>query len=295
MGRALPTSPDHRLRGTRPPLGERAQILRNTAGVVERQRAAGTLLSGAPLGYCPSLLPLGGRVCAGLSARPYFAAHREVMLSLMRLVAHCRDSWVWCLRAPAHMRPPLSDRFLIDYFPRSLEGDPPLLPYARRPPRTPAMKRPARGSTAHPPSGGRRRHTGCTCLEHGVPFCARCRSLGTGISCCCWAGHEGHTGSSAGPSRPRAPPQVTPGRQVLVPEARRAGAAALEPARPASQGLPSLGPPATCQCTAPPRKLGTRPSSALGPDDCRPAKRGRLIGITGRTWEEWGHNQRVGR
>ena len=35
-GRALPASPDHRLWGTRLPLGERAQILRKAAGVVER-------------------------------------------------------------------------------------------------------------------------------------------------------------------------------------------------------------------------------------------------------------------
>ena len=85
VGRALPASPDHRLRGTRLPLGERAQVLRKAVGLVERHLATGTLLSGAPLGRCHSLLPLGGRVCAGLSARPYFAARHEVMLQLMRL------------------------------------------------------------------------------------------------------------------------------------------------------------------------------------------------------------------
>ena len=117
VGRALPASPDHRLRGTRLPLGEQAQVLRKAVGLAERHLAAGTLLSGAPLGRCRSLLPLGGRVCAGLSARPYFAARHEVMLQLMRLATHCRDSWVRRLRAPACMRPPLSDRFLMDYFP----------------------------------------------------------------------------------------------------------------------------------------------------------------------------------
>ena len=91
VGRALPASPDHRLRGTRLPLGERAQILRKAMGLAERHLEAGTLLSGAPLGRCRSLLPLGGRVCAGLSARPYFAARPEVMLQLMRLATHCRD------------------------------------------------------------------------------------------------------------------------------------------------------------------------------------------------------------
>ena len=88
MGRALPAFPNHRLRGTRLPLGERAQILRKAVGLAERHLAAGTLLSGAPLELCRSLLPMWGRVCAGLSARPYFAARREVMLQLLRLATH---------------------------------------------------------------------------------------------------------------------------------------------------------------------------------------------------------------
>ena len=59
VGRALPASPVHRLRGTRLPPGERAQILRKAVGLAERHLAAGTLLSGAPLGRCRSLLSLG--------------------------------------------------------------------------------------------------------------------------------------------------------------------------------------------------------------------------------------------
>ena len=75
-----------------------------------------------------------------------------------------------------------------------------------------------------------------------------------------------------------APPRVAPGRQVLVvPEARRAGAAALSSslgrARLASQALPDSGPPAARRCAAPPKVRGTRPSPALGPDASRPAKR----------------------
>ena len=124
-GRALPASPDHRLRGTRLPLGERAQSLRKAVRLVERHLVAGTVLCGIPLGWCRSFLPLGGRVCAGLSARPFFAARHEVMLQLMRMVTHCRDSWVWRLRPLARMRPPLGDCFLMDYYPRPLEGGPP--------------------------------------------------------------------------------------------------------------------------------------------------------------------------
>ena len=135
-------SPDHRPRGTRLPLAERAQFLRKAVGLVERHLAAGTLLTGVPLGRCCSLLPLGGRVCVGLSARPLFAARHEVMLQLMRLATHCWDSWVRRLRAPARMRPPLGNRFLMDYFPRPLEGGAPLLSYARRPLRAPCVNRP---------------------------------------------------------------------------------------------------------------------------------------------------------
>ena len=51
-GRVLPASPDHRLRSTRLPLGERAQVVRKAAGLVERHLVAGTLLCGAPLERC---------------------------------------------------------------------------------------------------------------------------------------------------------------------------------------------------------------------------------------------------
>ena len=234
VGRALPASPDHRLRGTRLPLGERAQILRKAMGLAERHLAAGALLSGAPLGRCRSLLPLGGRVCAGLSARPYFAARHEVMLQLMRLAAHCRDSWARRLRAPARMRPQHGDRFLMD-------------------------------------------SQGALCLVHRAPSCARCGSLGWGISRCCRAGHTGHAGPSGTLSCPVVPPRIAPGRQVLVPEARRAGAVALSSllgrARPASQALPDSGPPAARRCAAPPRVPGTRPPLAPGQNASRPSKR----------------------
>ena len=76
VGRATPASPDHRLRGTRLPLGDLAQVLRKAVGLAERHVAAGALLGGAPVRRCRSLLHPGGRVSAGLSARPYFAAPR---------------------------------------------------------------------------------------------------------------------------------------------------------------------------------------------------------------------------
>ena len=143
VGQVLPASPDHRLRGTRLPLGEGAQVLRKAVGLAERHLAAGALLGGA-----------GRGVCAGLSARPFFAARHEVMLQLMRLAAHCRDSRARRLRTPARMRPQHSDRFLMDYFPHPLEGGPPLLPYARRPPRAPARSVPLAAPQRSRPLGG---------------------------------------------------------------------------------------------------------------------------------------------
>ena len=50
VGRALPASPDHRLRGTRLPHGERAPIMHKAVGLAEHHLAAGTRQSGAPLG-----------------------------------------------------------------------------------------------------------------------------------------------------------------------------------------------------------------------------------------------------
>ena len=170
-----------------------------------------------------------------------------------------------------------SNRFLMDYFPRPLEPPPPLLPYARRPQRAPARSVPLAAPQRSRPPGAGSGTQGAFCLEHGTPSCARCRSFGWGISRCCRAGHEGHAGPSGGPGCPVAPTRVAPSRQVLVPEAQRAGAAALSPwlgrARPASQALPDSGPPAARRCAAPPRVLGTRPSPALGPDAFKPAKR----------------------
>ena len=49
-GWALSASPDHRLWGTRLPLGERAQILRTAAGLVERHLVAHGLLPPPPRG-----------------------------------------------------------------------------------------------------------------------------------------------------------------------------------------------------------------------------------------------------
>ena len=176
-----------------------------------------------------------------------------------------------------HVLAPLDVFFTCITSPDPSRGGGGFLPYARRPPRAPPRSAPLAATQSSRPPGAGSGTQGALCLEHGATSCARYRSLGWGISRCCWAGHEGHTNPSGGPRCPKAPPRVAPGRQVLVPEDRRAGAAALSSwlgrARPASQALPNSGPPASRRCTAPPRTLGTRPSSAPGPDDPRPSKR----------------------
>ena len=174
VGRALPASPNHRVRGMRLPLGERAQGLRKAAGLVERHPMAGTLLCRAPLGRCRSLLHLAGRVCAGSSARPFFAACHEVMPHLMRLATQCWDTSVRHLRTPARIQPQQGDRFLMDYFSRLLEGGPSLVPYARRPPGAP----PKSVLLACHPLGASSGAQGTLCLEHRAPSGPRCGSLG---------------------------------------------------------------------------------------------------------------------
>ena len=50
------------------------------------------------------------------------ARSSQLATQLMRLATHYRDTWVRRLRTPALMRLPLGDRFLMDYYPRPLEG-----------------------------------------------------------------------------------------------------------------------------------------------------------------------------
>ena len=214
VGRALPASPDHRLRGTRLPLGERAQILRKAVGLAERHLAAGTLLSGAPLGRCCSLPPLGGprvRRTFGLpvlrgTPRGDGAAHAPGD-ALPGLVGPALASA--CPHAATSGRPLLTGLFPTP--PRGGGGGAPL-PYARRPPRAPPPSVSLAAPQRSRPSGAGSGTQGALCLEHGAPSCARCRSLGWGISRCRRVGHDGHTGPSVGPRCPRVPPRVAPGR-----------------------------------------------------------------------------------
>ena len=161
--------------------GNEPKILHKAVGLAERRLAAGALLGGAPLGRVRGAF--GSAILCG-APRGHVAADA--------LATHCRDSWGRRLRASARMRPQHSDRFLMDYFHRSLDGGPPLLLYAQRPPRAPARSVPLAAPQRSRPPGAGSGTVGTLCLKHGAASCARCRSLGWGISCCCGAGHEGH-------------------------------------------------------------------------------------------------------
>ena len=140
----------------------------------------------------------------------------------------------------------------------------------------------------HPEASRSRCHSSAACL---APAAAHRARFAWNLGRCLAPGAEAWARASAvaagratkaTPARRRAQgaresSRIAAGRQVPVPEAQRAGAAALFSwlgrARPVSRALPSSSPPATRRCTAPPRTLGTRPSSTLGPDDPRTAKR----------------------
>ena len=138
IGRALPASLHHQLRGTCLPLGERAQVLRRATQLVQRHIAAGQLLQGTPTDQCCSLLPLGGHLCQGLRARPYFRAQKEMALQLPDLAVHCQEIWLMRLCAPAWLRPASGEHFLISYFPHPPRGVHALPPYVWPPRRPPA-------------------------------------------------------------------------------------------------------------------------------------------------------------
>ena len=104
LGRALPASPHHQLRGMRLALPERAQVVRQAARLLQRHMAAGRFLQGAPSDRCRALVPLGGRLCAGLRARPFFAGRADMALQLQGLALHLHEAWLHRSRQPASGR-----------------------------------------------------------------------------------------------------------------------------------------------------------------------------------------------
>ena len=74
-----------------------------------------------------------GRLCAGLRARPFFAARARMTLQLQGLALHLHEALLHRLRTLARMRPGGGTRFLMTHFPQLPRGGPALLPYAHRP------------------------------------------------------------------------------------------------------------------------------------------------------------------
>ena len=178
--------------------------------------AAGRLLQGAPSDRCRAVVPLGGRLCAGLRARPFFTARADMALQFQGLALHLQEARHHRLRTPARIRPGGATRFLMTYFPPSPGGVPALRPYARRPRRghVPGV---AQAEEQRPRwQGEGRGSVGARCAQHGAPSCCRYLQLGWGISRCCRAGHEGHTAPGKAP-----PPPRSDGHQAGVCQRRR--------------------------------------------------------------------------
>ena len=101
LGRDLLRFLHHKLRGTRLPLGDPAQVLRHMLRLLWRHPAAVQLMRGAAGEHYWALLPLR-RLCARLRAQPFFEAHAVMVLQLKGLDLHEQDTWLHRLRTRAH-------------------------------------------------------------------------------------------------------------------------------------------------------------------------------------------------
>ena len=249
MGRALPASPDHRSALPRsPPMGHAPPTRGEGRGLTQRRGAgrtqfgSGILAVGCPPGALSLPPPLGGtRMCVPgcppiLCGSPRGDA--AVDAPGESLPGHMGLAPVNAGEHSAVPRQPLPRGLL----PRPPEGGPLLPPYARRPPRAPPSSvLLAVPQSSHPPGGGSGTR-GALCMENGAPSCARCKSLGWGISRCCRAGHEGHCRPTVGTGCPPAQPQGRAGPPGPRPTGATRGSGGT--IRLAAQGAPRVpGPP----------------------------------------------------
>ena len=206
--------PQHQLQGMRLPLGERAQVLRQAALLLQCHMAGRRILQGAPSGGRRALVPLWGRLCAGLRVRPLFAAKGGHGAAPARLGPASAGS----VAAPlVHAGPHPAEGaacFLMTYFPRPPGGGLALLPYARGRGGSTSRGSPGQKSSAR---GARVRAEGE--WVPGVRNMARPR----GAAACSWAGEPGAAAQGtrdtgrrdSHPARRRGPRW-----QVLAPAAR---------------------------------------------------------------------------
>ena len=156
----------------------------------------------------------------------------------MRLATHCRDSWVRPLRAPARMRPQLGDRFLMDYFPRPLEGGGRRFSCMPEAPARTGPKRPPRGPAAQPPTKGGQQHAGRALLGAWGAVLRPVPEPGLGHQPLQPGGPRRPHRLLDGPQLPQGPAPRCAGARGTRPRSQARGAAALSSwlgrARPAS-------------------------------------------------------------
>ena len=223
LGRAGPS-----VAGNAPLAGGEGASAATSAAAIAALHGGRTAPARGPERPLPCTHPAGGPPVCGAAGAAFFRRQGDMVLQLLDLALHLQAMWLDRLRAPACVRPGGAKRFLMAYFPRPPEGGPALRPYARRP-RQARAHGVARAEEQRPRRQGEGR-VGARFEQHGSPLCHRCLQPGWQISRC-RAGHAGH----------RAPGHGPPGRQVMAPEARQAGANALSAwlgqARPASAAL----------------------------------------------------------
>ena len=148
---ALPAPPEQWHRGLTLLPQVRARVLRHAPRALQDHSVAGSLLLGALARLCQSLIPLRGRLCTGVTGRPFFTARGRMRPALEGLAMHCTAKWFERVRSPVPLRKQRA-AFLEDYFPVLAGARAPLRPTQAmprglplqlpQPPRPPAQQQP---------------------------------------------------------------------------------------------------------------------------------------------------------
>ena len=102
-GRILVASPQALYRATALPLPERARVLKLALTILQRHLVSRHVFQGGVLTKWAVLVPLGGPLVVGLSARPYFTRQTEMIHLLHHLRRYCEEHWA---RKPVAQWPP---------------------------------------------------------------------------------------------------------------------------------------------------------------------------------------------
>ena len=99
--RTLPASPQAVYRASALPPPERARVLKLALATLKRLSTAGVVFPGGVLTKCSSLVPLAAPTVVGVSARPYFTPHPDMLKLLQNLQEYCELRWTAILQVPA--------------------------------------------------------------------------------------------------------------------------------------------------------------------------------------------------